>query len=234
MSLLELGSPAAQRLALVGEVGVPAVERLVLPLGARVGDRRLETGRRERAVVPTLDQREGRDPVREARCKPAPHPRAPGEAQERGLLDAELREQRGGRRCEPSRAQPVRRRRRRAAVARRVGSDHAQPMLLRQQRPELVRVQTGAAKPVPIEERRGVVLAPLVDEERADPGGPHSWFRCQTSRMPSRVRNGSIVSSVFACGTIRSARPPVATVCASLPSSSRMRSTIPSTWPAKP
>src|SRR5438067_4894670 len=59
-------------------------------------------------------------------------------------------------------------------------------------------------------------------------------LRSQTRRTPSSVRKGSTRSSVRACGTIRSARPPVATVCASTPSSPRIASTIPSTWPAKP
>ncbi len=57
----------------------------------------------------------------------------------------------------------------------------------------------------------------------------HGLLRAQTIRSPSSVSDGSTRSSVRACGAIRSARPPVATVCASVPSSSRMRVTIPST-----
>ena len=48
------------------------------------------------------------------------------------------------------------------------------------------------------------------------------------------MRNGSTAEIVRECGSIRSASPPVATAGASAPSSPRIASTIPSTWPAKP
>ena len=49
------------------------------------------------------------------------------------------------------------------------------------------------------------------------------------------VSQGSIVVIVRECGAISSARPPVATTgAASASSSERIRSTIASTWPAKP
>ena len=78
--------------------------------------------------------------------------------------------------------------------------------------------------------RRGAARPPDLDLRRR----LAQRFSCQTIRSPSSVRCGSTRSSVRACGAIRSASPPVATVCASTPSSSRIRSTIPSTWPAKP
>ena len=59
-------------------------------------------------------------------------------------------------------------------------------------------------------------------------------LRSQIRRRPSRVRNGSTCEIVRECGAIRSASPPVATTRASTPSSRRIASTIPSTWPAKP
>ena len=68
---------------------------------------------------------------------------------------------------------------------------------------------------------------------RDDPRG-HYALRAQTSRRPSSVRSGSTRSIVLVCGTTSSARPPVATVGASEPSSPRISSTIRSTWPAKP
>src|SRR5262249_22893815 len=60
-------------------------------------------------------------------------------------------------------------------------------------------------------------------------------FRSHTIRSPSSVRNGSTSRIVFECGAIRSARPPVAITGASgAPSSPRIASAMPSTWPAKP
>ena len=60
------------------------------------------------------------------------------------------------------------------------------------------------------------------------------WLRDQTSRSPCRVSSGSTTPIVRVCGAIRSARPPVATTTASgAPSSSRIRSTIASTWPGE-
>ena len=64
--------------------------------------------------------------------------------------------------------------------------------------------------------------------------GQSDRFRSHTSLRPSSVSPGSTSSIVLECGAIRSARPPVAIVRASSPSSPRMRSTIPSTWPANP
>ena len=61
-----------------------------------------------------------------------------------------------------------------------------------------------------------------------------SWLRSQTMRRPSSVSSGSSLPIVFECGAISSARPPVATTCASTPSSPRIAATMPSTWPAKP
>ncbi len=60
-------------------------------------------------------------------------------------------------------------------------------------------------------------------------------FRSQTRRRPSSVSHGSTRPTVRVCGAISSASPPVATTGASgAPSSARIRSTIASTWPAKP
>ena len=72
------------------------------------------------------------------------------------------------------------------------------------------------------------------DEEREPARVRDHLLSSQTSRRPSSVRNPSTSSIVCECGATRSARPPVATTRASAPSSSRMRPTIPSTWPAKP
>ena len=77
----------------------------------------------------------------------------------------------------------------------------------------------GAARPADLDLRRR--LAPTGSATR----------RSAAPRASGADRSRS---SVRACGAIRSARPPVATVCASTPSSSRIRPTMPSTWPAKP
>lgn len=61
-----------------------------------------------------------------------------------------------------------------------------------------------------------------------------SRFRSQTILSPSSVRKGSTWPIVRECGAIRSTRPPVPITGASAPSSPRMASTMPSTWPAKP
>ena len=58
-----------------------------------------------------------------------------------------------------------------------------------------------------------------------DRGGPEAADRRAKAQKDFAVRQ---------CGAIRSARPPVAIACASTPSSARIASTIPSTWPAKP
>jgi hypothetical protein len=68
-----------------------------------------------------------------------------------------------------------------------------------------------------------------------DPCGPQfAPLSSQTSRSPSNVRNGSTWPMVRECGAIRSTSPPVPITGASVPSSPRIASTIPSTWPAKP
>ena len=73
------------------------------------------------------------------------------------------------------------------------------------------------------------------DREDGEPAGVGDHrFSSHTMRSPSSVRNGSTFSIVRECGATRSARPPVATAGASAPSSSRMRPTMPSTWPANP
>ena len=90
--LLELRRPATQRIPLVGQVGVPALERVVLPLRTCLGDRRLEPGRRPRAMMATFDERQAGCPFRKARGEPAPHAAAPREADERRPVDAELRQ----------------------------------------------------------------------------------------------------------------------------------------------
>jgi len=79
----------------------------------------------------------------------------------------------------------------------------------------------------PPRQRVNVAVQRVVDHRKPS-------FRSQTSRSPSRVRNGSTVSIVSACGAISSARPPVAITGAVSPISARMRLTMPSTWPAKP
>ena len=64
---------------------------------------------------------------------------------------------------------------------------------------------------------------------------PFQWFRSHTSRSPCSVSSGSIAVIVREWGAISSASPPVATTGApGASSSSRMRSTIASTCPAKP
>src|SRR5262249_6266034 len=70
---------------------------------------------------------------------------------------------------------------------------------------------------------------------RDEPRHGYEWFRSQTIRRPARVRNSSTFEIVRECGAMSPARPRVATPGASsAESSSRMRSTIESTWPAKP
>src|SRR4029453_2491085 len=116
----------------------------------------------------------------------------------------------------------------------RIRSDDAKSVVTDEDRRELVRVQPGAAQTVPVQHHGIATVSPLVDEELTGPVRPHSWFRTQTRRTPSSVRNGSILSRVRACGTIRSASPPVATVCASAPSSPGVRWALPPPCPAKP
>ncbi len=76
--------------------------------------------------------------------------------------------------------------------------------------------------------------------KRSEDENPDCWrvrdqtFSSQTRRSPSSVKNGSTHSIVRECGATRSASPPVATARASAPSSSRIRPTMPSTWPANP
>ncbi len=60
------------------------------------------------------------------------------------------------------------------------------------------------------------------------------WFLAKMRRRPCSVSQGSMSSIDLVYGAISEASPPVARMVASLPTSSTMRSTMPSTWPAKP
>ena len=66
------------------------------------------------------------------------------------------------------------------------------------------------------------------------PPPPLARVQLPTIRSPSSVRNGSTWPIVRECGAIRATRPPVPMTGASTPSSPRIASTMPSTWPAKP
>ena len=59
-------------------------------------------------------------------------------------------------------------------------------------------------------------------------------WRRRMSSMPRRVSEGSMLEIVWLWGSISAASPPVATTGADTPSSARMASAMPSTWPAKP
>ena len=241
---LESGRPPAERLALEREVRIPARERVLLDLVARLGDARGEIGGEVRAHVrrvdvAAVDERQARRLLRELRGEGATDPRAPREADERDLVEPELGDQARSELRERGRPIGLRRERPGPPVARWIRRDHPQAVLLRQHRRELVRMETASREAVPVEQRRRPALTPLAHEQRraveVDRERLHAGrLRSQTRRRPSSVRNGSTRSSVRACGTMRSARPPVATVCASSPSSPRMRSTMPSTWPANP
>ena len=75
-------------------------------------------------------------------------------------------------------------------------------------------------------------------EDFLDLGAPDAsgGLRCARGggAGPVSVRRSSTSSISSVYGTIAPARPPVAIVAVSAPSSARRRRTIPSTWPAKP
>ena len=64
--------------------------------------------------------------------------------------------------------------------------------------------------------------------------GSQPVFFSNTRRRPTRVRSGSWWVMVSDSGTTMGASPPVAITAWTPPSSSLMRRTSPSTWPAKP
>ena len=64
--------------------------------------------------------------------------------------------------------------------------------------------------------------------------GSQSAFFSNTRRRPTRVRSGSWWVMVSDSGTTMGASPPVAITAWTPPSSSLIRRTSPSTWPAKP
>ena len=143
MGLFEVGRPAAQRLALVGEVGLPALERLVLPLGACLGNGRLEPGWLPVSHGGLPRRAPGRRPFRKARGEPASDPAAPREAHEGSAIDAELRQQLGGR---SRRAGTAGRRQPRAPACGRGLADRARSRATRNRPPESARSRLRAGR----------------------------------------------------------------------------------------
>jgi hypothetical protein len=127
--LLDRRCPAPQRLALVGEVCVPGLERILLGLSLRFLYARRERPGLRRLDVAAVDQDERSGAPWETDGEGAADLCAPGEADERGAVDAELREQLSSKPGQAGRQVRIRRNRGRAAVSRRVRRDRATAVL---------------------------------------------------------------------------------------------------------
>src|ERR1700726_2382597 len=87
-------------------------------------------------------------------------------------------------------------------------------------------IQTRGFRAPEAEARTDVVSGALAEVRFA------AWFRSQTMRNPSRVRNSSMISMWRDARAIRGACPPVAITRAFSPTTRLMRSTMPSTMSA--
>ena len=154
MRCLELRRPAAEVGGLLGEIRIPARVALVARQGRGVGA--AEVGE---IPVAAVDEHERRRPLGEAGGERAADLGADREAEEARPAGDELRGERG----EARRQVVVERQGGRAAVAGRVRREHVEAVVAREERPDLVRVQAGAAETVPVEQRPPAPVAPLVE-----------------------------------------------------------------------
>ena len=119
--------------------------------------------------VATVDQRQTGRTLREARAEGAGDAPAPGEAHEDCPGDSERGEKIGSNAREDRRPIRLGRQCRRLSVARCVQREHAQSVLVDQDRRDFVRMEATASEPVPVENRRPIGDTPFADEQR-NPG----------------------------------------------------------------